>query len=93
MGKIFSIYNKKKLLLGPLSVVRGQKCTTYRLFCITSSFVKFVKGVTILLIDPVGSNFSRSNSIKSIFLKLTKHFVIPKVLRIFQKSIQKDTYF
>ena len=30
-----------------------KKCTNYRLLCEMASFLKFDKGVTILLLDPV----------------------------------------
>ena len=30
-----------------------KECTTYRLLCEMASFLKFNKGVTILLLDPV----------------------------------------
>ena len=38
-----------------------KKCTTYRLLCEMASFLKFDKGVTILLLDPVANTVMLQN--------------------------------
>ena len=52
-----------------------KKCTTYRLLCEMASFLKFYKGVTILLLDPVGKRILKIKIIRLYQLhRTTKEF-------------------